>query len=90
MILTYATCFQHIDLVIFHFCLFVQIVLVEVGGMMTSTMDKAKGLWIWEAIPPPLVETDNINRSSSSLPNKNGTFNLVNIEKLESMNALIG
>ncbi len=89
MILTYATCFQHIDLLMFHFCLFVHIVLIEAGGMMTSTMDKPRGLWLWGAIPPLLVETDNINRSSSYLPNKNGTFNLVNIEKLERVNALI-
>jgi hypothetical protein len=73
----------------FHFCLFVHIVLIEAGGMMTSTMDKPRGLWLWGAIPPLLVETDNINRSSSYLPNKNGTFNLVNIEKLERVNALI-
>jgi len=90
MILTYATCFQYIDLVMFHFCLFVQIVLVKVGGMMTSTMDELGGLWLWGVIPPPSIEIDNINRSSSSLLNKNGTFNLVNIEKLERVNALIG
>ncbi len=74
----------------FHFCLFVQIVLVEAGGVMIFTMDEPGGLWLWGAIPPPSIEIDNINRSSSSLLNKNGTFHLVNIEKLEWVNALIG
>ncbi len=90
MQLTYATCFQQIDLVMFHFCLFMQIVSVEAGGMMTSAVDQDGGLWLWGAVPPPSAETDNINRSSSSLPDKNETSSLVNIEKPERVHALIG
>ncbi|CAK9263922.1 unnamed protein product [Sphagnum jensenii] len=81
---------ESIDWVLFHFCLFVQIVSVEAGGMMTSAVDQDGGLWLWGAVPPPSAETDNINRSSSSLPDKNETFSLVNIEKPERVHALIG
>lgn len=64
---------------------FVQVMLVEAGGMVSCAVDQEGGLWLWGAVPPPSAEL-----ITSSSHYSNGTFSLVNVEKPERVNALMG